>query len=508
MTRLAAAVLAGLLIFSASARAEEGRGRVEVRDGWFYVDGEKFFMKGVCYFENHEVEGRFQRSPLEIMDREFGRIKKAGFNAIRSQLRPAELALAQKHGLMVLQSANHLYFSEEYLDPRRIREHEETTRRIARYSARQDNVLYYLIDNEPQISAGIYRQGEKALRSFHGRLISAVKTSAPRAAVSMATYPPAGFLDQADYDCVSLNLYPFCTACDSIGYEGYLRWFKAKYAPEKPLIVTEYGWEFSRGGKDFSQEMIRLLDSQIEAGAAGSFFYTWRAFGREGKGDNLWLGVVPNRGREGDDRNAPRSIAREFRRYFEAVVIEPSRQKIYSGSIPVRIYGTDRTARIEVEAGGKKFALAKKGTFWWEGEIPSAGPSSSMKIWITAHDGRGNVLVRKKRTVRIAVPSSRPTVSIVREETAWVEGGTYRAKILVRDANGAAVPGQAVRIGINQTGRSLWVSETREETSDSRGQIDFSFSPLLPGYFTVMAGGEAAALRPDIDIVRVEKGTL
>ncbi len=32
--------------------------RVEIKDGWFYIDGEKFFIKGVCYFEQHDIDGK------------------------------------------------------------------------------------------------------------------------------------------------------------------------------------------------------------------------------------------------------------------------------------------------------------------------------------------------------------------------------------------------------------------------------------------------------------------
>jgi len=93
----------GLLMLWAGVAHGAGRSpdmhRVEIRDGWFYVDGERFFVKGICFFENHLVDGKFERSSPDVIDQEFRRIKEAGFNTIRSQLTSQELQLAEKHGV-------------------------------------------------------------------------------------------------------------------------------------------------------------------------------------------------------------------------------------------------------------------------------------------------------------------------------------------------------------------------------------------------------------------------
>lgn len=45
--------------------------RVAARDGWLYVDGEKFFIKGICYFEVRGVHGQVLMNSPEVMDRDF-----------------------------------------------------------------------------------------------------------------------------------------------------------------------------------------------------------------------------------------------------------------------------------------------------------------------------------------------------------------------------------------------------------------------------------------------------
>ncbi|MFH0878933.1 MAG: hypothetical protein V2A34_04400, partial [Lentisphaerota bacterium] len=136
--------------------AQAAAPRVTVRNGWLCVDGEPFYMKGVCYFENHTVDNTFERSSPEIIDYEFGIIKAAGFNTILSQLNATELALARKHGLMVVQYANHLCFSSEYRDPKITQMHVDKTREVIHYSKDFDHILFYIIDNEPAVQTGIF----------------------------------------------------------------------------------------------------------------------------------------------------------------------------------------------------------------------------------------------------------------------------------------------------------------------------------------------------------------
>jgi len=500
-----------LILFLSPCPAQEQTrpDTVETRDGWFCVNGEKFFVKGVCFFENHDVEGSFTRSRLEILDHEFRKIKEAGFNTIRSQLRPEELELAKKHGLMVMQGANHLFFSREYIDPQVTQKEKEVTRRVLEYSKGHDNILYYIIDNEPQVQEGIYRQGETALLSFHSVLIAEAKSVDPKAIVSMASYPPAAFLDYSIYDCVSLNLYPFCPACNSIGYEKYARWFKSRHASGKPFIISEYGWQVSRGEEEFSKTMMGLLDDQIEAGAAGSFFYTWRAFGREGSGDNLWYGIIPNGGREYDYRNEPRQIYRDFRQYFEAVIIEPSSSGSYSLELPVKVYGTDRTASVDALMGGRTFSLGRSGKYWWEAAIPLDPAGRGEKtITIIAKDADGKELVKKEKKIKTGARGAVVTVKITPETKGLKAGGSYKAKITVRGHDESPVPNQPLVLGVNETGENLWMSDVMNVRTGADGEYSFTWNNLLPGYLTVMAGVDATSADsalPDIDIARIDR---
>ncbi len=90
------------LSFAAGTRVASSQ-PVQVRDGLFYVDGAKFFVKGIGY-ETHTRPGqvpweyKFDAAMIRL---DLQRIKAANFNAIRtwSAIREEELKLVQESGL-------------------------------------------------------------------------------------------------------------------------------------------------------------------------------------------------------------------------------------------------------------------------------------------------------------------------------------------------------------------------------------------------------------------------
>ena len=490
--------LVAALVLSAAGGAVAGR--VEMRDGWFYVDGEKFFIKGVCFFENHDVEGEFTRSSLDVMDHEFRKIREAGFNTIRSQLRPEELQLAKKHGLMVMQGANHLFFSSEYEDPEEVAKQVAKTKEISAYSAGHDNILYYIIDNEPQIRDGLYRQGRRSVESFYEKLMQTVKAEDSKAIVSMASYPPAAILDHSMFDCVSLNLYPHSPAKDSLGYEGYAKWFKTRYASDKPFVISEYGWQFLQGEEGFREGVVEMLDDQIAAGACGSFFFTWRTFGREDDGPNMWYGIVPNQAKKNDHLNEPRDVYGDLKQYFQAVVVEPKKGRGYAGRIPIEVCGTERTASVEARLGERSLHLKREGRSWWVGGIDVATNSETIAdVEIIARDEDGKELTRKSVPV-VLVPASRKLkVSVEGSTGPLTEGTSCDVSVCVVNGEGDVMGALPLILGINQTGRSDWDSETMRGITDTDGVYSFKVDDLVQGFLTVMATVENPA--PGVEVI-------
>ena len=293
--------------------------RVAARDGWLYVDGEKFFIKGICYFELRGVQGQVLMNPPEMMDRDFRLMKEAGFNTVKSLLTPEQIALAGKHGLMVVQHATRSCFSKDYRNPELIAQWNQQADEFVGFSRKQDHVLYYVMDNEPSVP-DVFLQGAPAMENVWRLLNHRIKRLQPDALTSVQMMPPSAFADVSMCDVASLNLYPFHPAHNSIGYRAYADGYRRRKAGSRPFVFSEYGWTGHLA--EFGPRMMELLDEQIAAGASGSFLFTWRSGGKEKDSDNLWWGIVPNHGEFEDWRKDPRPIFDDYKRYFEAVVIE------------------------------------------------------------------------------------------------------------------------------------------------------------------------------------------
>ena len=72
-----------------------------------YLDGEKFFVKGVGYSPYRPGQYPGSQVSMEIVEADFKRIKEAGFNTLRvwDIMPERQLDLAEKYGLKVIQAA-------------------------------------------------------------------------------------------------------------------------------------------------------------------------------------------------------------------------------------------------------------------------------------------------------------------------------------------------------------------------------------------------------------------
>jgi len=479
-----------------------------IEDGWFLVNNEKFLVKGVCVFDNHWIDEQQVFNTAEIWNYEFAKIKEAGFNTVSGWFSEEALEIAKNHGLMVLTSTSHLTFIDIYTFNKNVAY--QKIREVMQYSKDFDNILSYSVDNEPIVNGmddhsleyGIYKAGEEELIDFYKNMIDIVKEYKNDAISTMTTFPQAGFLDYSIFDCIHLNLYPFAIQDNSIGYKAYCEWFKHTYAENKPLIISEYGV-----GRDLENPKDLLwstLDNQICGGATGSFFYMWRAWGDELEEPNM--GIIPNNGLPDDYMNTARPIFGSFQKYFEAVIVEPKREKVYSGILPIKVYGNDNTNSIEVIFDGDTYNLTKTGTYWWEKDILVGSITGEQTIIVKAKDKNSNLLVEKKVIFYVLPTKKQLTVKI--NESA-LNNKTFTAKIAVKNQDNQAVGNQSLHFGIHQSAVDMWASEVRHCTTDENGEYEFIYSNAVPGYFTLMTGVEISSEYPeslaDVLTLKIEK---
>ena len=168
----------------------KGNVRPYVGGKFLFVDGQKFYVRGVTYgtFRLDE-QGREVHDP-EVVERDFAGMAAAGLNAVRIYTVPARWVLdaAHRHGLYVMVGLpweQHVDFLE---DPARAEDIVRRVREGARECAGHPALLCFAIGNE--IPAPIVRWlGARRVERFLKRLYRAVKDVDPGALVTYVNFP-------------------------------------------------------------------------------------------------------------------------------------------------------------------------------------------------------------------------------------------------------------------------------------------------------------------------------
>src|SRR3989338_3261129 len=165
---------------------------VQIKGDWFYVNGEKFFVKGVNYQAYRPGQSPMDNDKvnLNLVDDDFRLIKEAGFNTIRTAgaLSPGIESLAQKHGLFVLHG---IWFEKnmDYTNFETLVYAKELLNQDLVWAKKFDNVLGYLFLNEPPMER-VRDAGQAKTEAFLRNLKDFVKLIDPGRPVSFANWVP------------------------------------------------------------------------------------------------------------------------------------------------------------------------------------------------------------------------------------------------------------------------------------------------------------------------------
>ncbi len=301
--RLIVLMTAALVSLGVSTRGAappaEGRNRLEIRDGWYYVDGRKLFVNALGY----EIGARPGQHPyqhrvpeLDRMRSDLKVIKAAGFNAIRtwSQLEAEELAVVRDSGLLMV-CGIWVPPGEDFSDPQVIAKDEALVRRVLSYSKRFDNIVTYLIMNEA-MPEHVHRVGAQATVDLWKKLRDIIHAEHPGVPVTISGNSAIGaFVDMNVFDVYGYNVYDYDDGTSHThGFANGNRSLVEMNAQGKPLLITEFGFSVSRtggdhyGGNTLTRQSEGVLDGYrglLDAGAAGAcpFYYA----------DGWWKGGQP-----------------------------------------------------------------------------------------------------------------------------------------------------------------------------------------------------------------------
>lgn len=530
-----------IFIISSVSKAISGQNKqetfsIEVKDGWLYVNAEKFFVKGIVYegWRPHQTPQRQDTIDPGLLENDFRLIKEAGFNTIRTAggLTPEMIALARKHGLMVMHG---IWFEKDidYLDPQRLTEATSIVQENLAWAKNFDNIITYLVMNEPPVTR-VKDAGKAGTEAFLRKIAEAVRKIDPRKPVSIANWIPTAFISTTFWDVACFNAYinsPSSIAY-ALGYARYIEWLKQEKAKHKPLIITEAGLSVSKtssgvsevgcykyGGNTLEEQkegIIKMYGDAIESGVQGICIHEWldtwwRPSNPAVHEDNPeeWYGIVGIDSINSDMKGLPRPAYYALKEYNQALIIEPKRLRYYQKEIPIEIYTTANVAQVQYRLDAKSWVdLTKSGKLWWSGREDVTKETQGKHIFaIRALDKDGNILCSKRMNLWVYHQSktlSFSKVEVVLDKDEYAIKEKMKIKIKVTGVDGKPVPNETVYYSFFQP--INWVEIKNRKVTDKNGEINTQYSTFDPGYVVFSAGivyrdGEFEKRLGDIKIV-------
>ena len=316
-------------------------GEVGMQDGFLTVAGERFLVVGVGY----EPGCRKGQLPWErkfepdVLGADFARIRKAGFNTIRTwaPLLDEELELAAEYGLWAIPG---IWFDPagDFADPKFQDEQLRLIEREVGRMSKHPNVLCYLLLNEPHGHA-VHSAGVSTVKAFYAKLREAARRADPKRLFSYSNCVATDFVKPDEWDFVAANVYPYSpvTIEKALGYRAYLEILRDRYAGGKPMLITEFGLSVSPrgdgrgyGGNSLEEQrdgVLRMWNDILNTGCAGGcvFMWTdgWWKYGDKDRHDDHaeeWYGLIEtDSGRIG----RPRPVYYALQDYNRAIRTEP-----------------------------------------------------------------------------------------------------------------------------------------------------------------------------------------
>lgn len=507
----APAAQAFLPVFDLFGRAFESGTDVQIEGEWFFVNGEPVILKGIQY-----PWARPGKSPWEwrvdsvTLRRDIERMKSAGFNCVRIyEATPNELEAFRTNGLLVLQQI-WIDPQADFGDDRVIEEYTARVRRFATYTRNYDNVVGYLLMNEPQVFDYRTPNQYRVLETFLRVLTAEIKRVDPGASVSMADWPQLAHMDHSFYDFVCFNTYswsPVGNTENGMGYRAVNEWLKEHVAAGRPYINTEYGSSCSPtakspgyGGESEEAQAelsAAMLNDLIQAGSAGAHYTHWAdqwfMVGPNWRHDDdpeEWFGLIAFEGTAEPYTERLRPVYDAVADAQWAVVHEPRDLVCYGPEVPVNVYTESNIGKVTLYLDGEtEITLEKASLHWWRTTL--ALSEGTHTIQVVACDESGFCRAPVTRTF-IVSESGRSAderqVTIETPETVS-PGGTLLVRVRVTDGLGRPVAGVMVRHSLEYQG--LWNDDhwpmmtNAEGIAESRVTLKNTYDR---GYLTVTAG--------------------
>jgi hypothetical protein len=348
--------------------------KIELKDNWYYLNGEKFFIKAIGY----EIGARPGQHPyedekkdhLELMKFDLENIKKGGYNTIRtwSQFSEAQLKLVQESGLKLIMGLE-VNPEEDYGDPKFINHCKIQLENILKYAPKYDCIITYLVINEPQTDH-IHKVSAKAFKDLMKMMVEMIHKDHPNVPVTLsANAMISDWMDQSMYDVYAYNCYGYNEGqTATMGFRDYIKGLNELNGLDKPFIITEFGHSVSpKGGfgsfgsrtlKEQSEGLVSNYRDLMDAGAVGMcpFYYAdgWWKGGEKSihnkEQPEEWFGFWGYKD-VNDKYGSPRPVWFAMRDYMKGLIISPKNKTVHTNTttIPLEFYNDATIKKVVVK---------------------------------------------------------------------------------------------------------------------------------------------------------------
>lgn len=359
------AFLLNLILVWGSCQAQS----IELKNNFFYLDNQKFFIKGIGY-EVGAYPGMLPwNRPFnaDILRFDMARIEGAGFNTIRTwaAFTNQELGILAEFDIKIIMGI-WIDPHADFGDPAFINAAKNQIRSVLSYSKNYPNIIAYLIMNEP-LPETVFDAGYQETETLWKDLIEIIHTEHPDRAVSIANTSNGTYINQNIFDFSAFNVYIYnpVTVNHSHGYTAFTEYLLSLQSSDKPLIITEYGLSVSPtgpgnwgyGGNTLQEQkegILHMYKSLIDGGASGScvFNYSdgWWKGGNEFVHDNTveeYFGFIEYQNLN-DFQGIERPVWQAVKDYQSAIITSPKNGGVYRQKIPVELFCNDNIDFVDI----------------------------------------------------------------------------------------------------------------------------------------------------------------
>ena len=241
---------------------------------FIFVDGEKFYIKGVSYGAFKPNADKCEYYDLAQIDQDFALMAAHGFNTVRipHTVPPRSLLdIALRHGLRVMVGLSAEQFIGYLIDTdKKAPNIHAIVREKVRVVKGHPALLCYAIGNE--ISAPVARWlGHKRVERYLRAIFDVVKDEDPQGLATYVNYPTTEYLQLPFIDFLCFNVY--------LENQNWFRAYLARLqniAGDRPLVMSEVGLDAQRNGEEKQAEVLDWqLRTSFASGCVGVVLFSW-----------------------------------------------------------------------------------------------------------------------------------------------------------------------------------------------------------------------------------------